>query len=475
MALRIALWCRSRFLNGSFAAKLSAIFAAIFTMRKEAFQTLRLAFPIIIGELAQMSLHIIDSAMVGAISYKQLAATALVINGVNILFVFGIGITISVSQMVSMAHGRDDKKAVSHYLFNGFVLCTCVALGISAMMVLGRNFLHHLGQDPEVVEYAVPFLKLIGLSIIPMLLFMTLKQFADGLEYTRTAMVLSLCSLPVNVFLNWLLIYGNWGFPRLELAGAGWATLITRLLIFFALLLLVLRHRNFHPYITLRHTEWKLRRETWRELLGIGVPSSLQIGMEAGAFSVTGILIGTIGAVPQAAHQIALSCASFTFMVSMGLSQAGSIRTSNAYGRKDWQKISLIGKSTLLSALFYGVTCALLFVLFRKILPEAFTRNNDVQSLAAVLLLMAGIFQISDSTQAIGAGLLRGIKDVKTPTLLIGIAYWVIGIPSGYLFSHTLQMGAAGMWLGLILGLTFASIFLGRRFFKLSKRNASGL
>ena len=439
-------------------------------MRKEAIQTLRLAFPIIIGELAQMSLHIIDSAMVGGISYKQLAATALVINGVNIPFIFGIGMTISVSQMVSLANGKGDKRAVSHYLFNGFVLCALTAFIISFSLVLGRNFLHQLGQDPEVVVFAIPFLKLIALSIIPMMLFMTLKQFADGLEHTRIAMVLSLFSLPVNVFLNWLLIYGNWGFPRLELLGAGWATLITRILLFLALLVVVLRHRNFREFIAIRHSEWRLHWKTWRELLGIGVPSSLQIGMEAGAFAVTGIIIGTIGAVAQAAHQIALSCASITIMVSLRLSQAGSIRTSNAFGRGDWPKISYIGKSTLLSAVWYGLVCAVLFVLFRNQLPQFFTKNAEVQILAAWLLLMAGIFQISDSTQAIGAGLLRGIKDVKTPTVLIGIAYWVVGIPAGYFFANHLKMGAAGMWLGLILGLTFASIFLQTRFFKMAKR-----
>lgn len=440
------------------------------TLRKEAFQTLRLAFPIIIGELAQMSLHIIDSAMVGAINYKQLAATALVINGINIPFVFGIGMTISVSQMVSMSHGKRDNRAVSHYLFNGFVLCAGTAVVISCLLVFGRGFLHHLGQDPQVVAYAIPFLKLIGFSIVPMLLFMALKQFADGLEYTRTAMVLSLLSMPVNLFLNWLLIFGHWGFPRLELLGAGWATLITRTLIFFALLLLVLRHRNFRPYIALRKTEWVLRKKTLLELLGIGVPSSLQIGMEAGAFAITGIIIGTIGAVAQAAHQIALSCASFTFMVSLGLSQAGSIRTSNAFGQKNWTKILAIGKSTVLSAVLYGLCCAVLFVLLRKQLPQVFTQNAAVQMLAALLLLMAGLFQISDSTQAIGAGLLRGIKDVRMPTVFIGVAYWVIGIPAGYLFAHDFRMGAAGMWLGLILGLTFASAFLQTRFFKIAHR-----
>jgi multidrug resistance protein, MATE family len=440
-------------------------------MRTEAFKTLRLALPIIIGELAQMALHIIDTAMVGAISYKQLAAAALVINAMNIPFVLGIGMTISVSQMVSMAHGKGDAKAVSHYLFNGFCLCALTAIIISLSLVFGRNFLHHLGQDPEVVTFAIPFMKMMGLSIIPMLLFMTLKQFADGLEYTRTAMILSLASMPINIFLNWLLIYGNWGFPRLELVGAGWATFITRTIIFVALLLIIFRHKLFRPYVTARNTEWTLRKKTWRELLGIGVPSSLQVGMEAGAFAVSGIIIGTISAVAQAAHQIALSCAAFTFMVSMGLAQAGSIRVSNAFGTTNWPKISLIGKSTLVTAFLYGLFCAILFVVFRFQLPDVFTENNDVKVMAALLLLFAGLFQISDSTQAIGAGLLRGIKDVKTPTVLIGIAYWVIGIPVGYLLAFRANMGAAGIWTGLILGLTFASLFLVWRFLKMSRRN----
>jgi MATE family multidrug resistance protein len=186
---------------------------------------------------------------------------------------------------------------------------------------------------------------------------------------------------------------------------------------------------------------------------------------------VSGIIIGTLGAVSQAAHQIALSCASFTFMVSMGLAQAGSIRVSNALGRNDWQKIFVIGKSTLVTALIYGTFCAITFGLLRNHLPMAFNDNTEVVTLAALLLLFAAVFQISDSTQAIGAGLLRGIKDVKTPTILIGIAYWVIGIPVGYTLAFHFGMGSSGMWLGLILGLTMASIFLMTRFFKMTGRN----
>ncbi|MDP4212659.1 MAG: MATE family efflux transporter [Bacteroidota bacterium] len=432
----------------------------------ETYKTIRLAVPIIIGELAQMSLHLIDTAMVGAISYKHLAAAALVMNAVNIPFVIGIGMTMSVSQMVSMANGRRDAQQVSHYFFNGFCLCALFAVLISLGLLAGRQILFHLGQDPEVATLAYPFMQLVGISIIPMLLFMTLKQFTDGLEYTRTAMILSLGALPVNTFLNWLFIYGNWGFPRMELEGAGWATLITRILIFVVLGIIILKHGTFRKYRLVRQRQWRFNGKTMLELLYIGVPSSLQLGMEVSAFAVSGIIIGTIGAVSQAAHQIALSCAAFTFMVSMGLSQAGSIRVSNAYGRSDWNKIRTIGKSTLITALIYGSFCAFCFILFRWQLPGLFNGNPEVVHLASVLLLFAAVFQISDSTQAIGAGLLRGIKDVKVPTLLVTIAYWAIGLPLGYLLAFHFGMRSPGIWLGFIAGLTMASLLLVARFIK---------
>jgi len=438
----------------------------------QANKTLRLAFPIILGEVSQMMLGIIDTAMVGAVNYKQLAAAALVMSVINIPYVFGIGITISVSQMVSMAHGRRDGKLVSHYLYNGFWLCAISAVAISVAIELSKNILFHLDQDPVVAQLALPYLQIMGWSVIPMILFLSLKQFTDGLEFTKTAMILSLAALPLNAFLNWLLIYGNWGFPRLELVGAGCATLITRIFIFLFLGLIVLYHKTFSKYIAIRSIAWKIKLETIKELLHIGVPSSFQISMEAGAFAVSGILIGTIGAVEQAAHQIALSCASLTFMVSMGLSQAGSIRTSNSFGRNDWTLIKAIGKSTLIMALIYGTFCAMLFIILRNQLPLIFNNNAEVVSMTSYLLLFAALFQISDSTQAISAGLLRGIKDVKVPTFFIAIAYWAIGIPVGCLLAFYFKMGAAGIWTGFITGLTFSATFLTFRFKKMVRKNS---
>ncbi|MEO6188480.1 MAG: MATE family efflux transporter, partial [Ginsengibacter sp.] len=241
--------------------------------------------PIILGELTQMALGVIDNIMVGSISYKHLAAAALVNSVMNVPFVLGIGMTIAISQTVSTAHGRRDGLKVSHYLYNGFWLCTFAAVLIALLLNFGKNILFHLGQDAEVAILAVPFLQILAWSTIPMIMFIALKQFTDGLERTRTAMLLSVSALPVNVFFNWLLIYGNWGFPRLELTGAGLGTLITRVLILMAFMIVLNKHSVFRKYIAVRKNQWKLRWQTFKDLLEIGVPSSLQVGLESGAFA----------------------------------------------------------------------------------------------------------------------------------------------------------------------------------------------
>ena len=438
----------------------------MYLYKTEARHTMKLASPIIFGELAQVSLHLLDTAMIGYTGYKQLAAASLVLNFINIPFIFGIGITISVAQMVSMAHGKSDKQQVSHYFYNGFWLCALCGVLISWGLLVSKNMLTHLGQDPEVVELAMPFMTLMSLSIVPMVLFMTLKQFADGLQYTKTAMTLSIVALPLNAFLNWLLIYGNWGFPRLELIGAGYATLITRIFIFIVLGAVILKHRIFKKYVAVARNQWKLKWDTMKQLLRIGIPSSLQIGMEAGAFAGSGIIIGTIGAEQQAAHQIALACASFAFMVSMGLSQAGSIRVSNAYGTSNWSRIAVIGKSTLAMAFIWGTVCCILFTLFRTQLPILFNNEAHVISIASGLLLLAAIFQIPDAMQVTSAGLLRGIKDVNLPTVFIFIAYWIVGIPLGCLLAFHFGMDEKGIWFGFIGGLAFSAIALTIRFLK---------
>jgi len=446
-------------------------------LKQETIKTWKLSMPIILGELTQMSLGLIDSAMVGAISYKQLAASALVNSIITIPFVFGIGLTMSVSQKVATAHGLRDGQKVSHYLYNGFCLCTVGAVMIAFLMVLGTPVLFHLKQDADVARLAAPYMRIIGWSIIPSLMFMAIKQFTDGLEKTKIAMYLSLAAMPVNAFLNWLLIYGHFGLPRLELIGAALGTLFTRLLILIALMLVVLLHPLFGRYIAVRRKQWKISVNSCKELLQIGIPSGLQAILETGAFTVSAILVGTLGAIAQAAHQIALQCASFTFMISVGLAQGSAIRIGNAFGRKNWSEIKHIGHSSFYSAIAYGIICLCCLIVFRKPISLLFNNDANVIFMASALMIFAAVFQISDATQAVAVGCLRGINDVKMPMIYMAVAYWVIGVPAGCLFAFTFHFGAKGIWLGFVLGLSTVSILLNRRFNKLveEKMTASGM
>ena len=413
-----------------------------------------------------MAFGLIDTAMVGAVDYLQLAAGGLVVNVIAIPQVIGMGIGMGISPLVAMAKGQEQPKKISALLYNGFWLSLINGVVLAVAMWWARPLLSLLGQEEAVTTLAIPYFGIMGISLFPMMIFLALKQFADGLEYSKTGMVISLVALPVNAFLCWVFIFGKLGAPRLELMGAGIATLITRILQAIAMAIIIFKHKLFAPYMALRHSCWKLNRPIVKELLHLGIPSSLQYAMEAGAFSVSGVMIGWLGATTQAAHQIALNLASFTFMVSVGLSLAGSIRVSNAKGQNNLPLVRRIGISTLYAGLGYGLFCALLFGGLRFQLPLIFNQNPEVVSLAASLLLVAALFQISDATQAIGVGLLRGMKDVKMPTLYVALAYWVIGIPMGYWLAFSLKWGAYGIWLGFVAGLSASSILLNHRFLR---------
>lgn len=438
-------------------------------MFKELRLTIPLAVPLVLSNITQLSLGLIDSAMVGAIDYHQLAASSLVVNAIAIPQVIGTGITMSVSPLVAFANGRKNAHRVSELLYNGGWIAAITGLIIAIVILFGKNILLHLHQDDKVAQLAIPYFVVMGISMFPLMLFLHLKQFSDGLEFTKTGMVISMVALPLNALLCWILIYGKLGLPRLELLGAGYATLIARTLQAIAMFIIIKRHRIFRPFIQLRREAWIINRNTIRELLHIGIPSSMQYTMEASAFSISGIMIGWLGATVQAAHQIALNCASFTFMGALGLSLAASIRISNADGQNNPRLLRDIGISTITGAISYGVLCALLFIIFRSQLPLLFNNDVNVVALAANLLVFGALFQISDATQSTGVGLLRGIKDVKRPTAYVAVAYWVIGLPAGYILTFVFKIGAAGIWLGFLAGLTTSSLLLNARFLKKTK------
>jgi MATE family multidrug resistance protein len=435
-------------------------------MKKEYKATLIIAIPLILGNLTQIAYALIDTAMIGVLGYKELAAASLVTNVIAIPQVIGMGLMMAITPLVAIAHGQSNQHKSSHLLYNGWALSIVAGIVLALLVHLTAFFLTDMGQDATVAALAKNYLIIMGYSLIPMMVFIACKHFSDGLQFTKTAMILSVVSLPLNAFLCWIFIYGKWGMPAMGVNGAGLATLLSRIALAIAMIVVVLKHKVFTPYRLVKKESWHLKRSTFKEIFGIGIPSSLQYCMEAGAFSVSGIMVGWLGAVQQAAHQIALNCASATFMVVLGFSLAGSIRVSNAYGRGNAVSLFIIGKSTALGGLLYGSIAAILLIMFGKYLPHIFSDNKEVIKVAAGLLVLAAIFQVSDATQAIGVGLCRGIKDVVRPTIYVAIAYWVIGIPVGYVLAFHYKMGAAGIWIGLVVGLSVSSILLNLRFFK---------
>jgi MATE family multidrug resistance protein len=444
-------------------------------MWEEIKQTLRLGWPIILGNMTQIALGIIDSAMVGAIHSSQLAAASFVNSLIALPLVLAIGLTMAISPLVAAAQGKEDYDAPLRILYNAFWVVGLVGLAMAIGLHWGDELVYYMGQDQIVADLSRPYLVWMGWGILPMGLFMAMKQFADGLGKTRVAMYLALLSIPINVLANYAFIYGKWGAPRMELEGAGVGTLIARLFILVALGLLILRGKEFAPYRLHLQDQLQFRKDRLRDIFRIGIPASLQYGMESAAFAVTGIMSGWLGYIQQASHQIAISLASFTFMVSTGISAAGSIRVAYAYGRSDWSKARYIGSTTLVMAVVYGIFCGILFISGRFHLPLLFNDEVQVVQYAAWLLFSAAVFQISDSVQAISVGLLRGLQDVRIPTLFVLLAYWVLGIPTGYYLAFELDWQVIGLWVGLIFGLTVSAILLTWRFFALTRKSKSAV
>jgi len=443
-------------------------------MRSELKRTIQIAVPLIIANLVQMIMGIIDAAMVGRISADLLAASSLVNSVVMIPFVLGMGLTMAVAPLIAAGMSSDDIKLPTKILFNAILICGAFSIFLALFIAFSSNFIFYMGQDPTVAANAKPYLEIIGWSIIPMLLFLTIKQFADGMEETKLPMLISIYTIPVNIILNYILIYGKFGFPRLELEGAGIATLLTRIVLLIAMAFILLKSKKTSRFFEEWRESFLPDKKLMRRILSIGIPSSLQHGMESWAFSISGIMIGWLGATALAAHQIALSLASVTFMIALGISGAGAIRVGLNYGRGNWEMVEKIGKGIFVLAIAMGIIGAFSFIVFQVPLISIFNKEPEVMYLAGILLMFAAVFQISDSIQAIAIGLLRGLQDVKVPTIYVGIAYWVLGIPGGYFLAFHMDMGPQGIWIGLVVGLSATAIFLSLRFFKIVRNRTQG-
>jgi len=430
---------------------------------KEARLTLALALPIVVGQVSQMLMGVTDSIMIGRLGAVPLAASAFAGGMFSVFFVVGIGLLLPVAVFVSREHGAGDDRAGARWLKHGVALAV-VASVIEMLVMIGLALsFSRMGQPPEVLAEIEPYYTLIVVSLLPVLVFQVFRQFAEALGRPWMPMFIMLASVALNVLLNWILIYGNLGAPAMGLAGAGWATLASRIV---ALVVIILWLRKAAAFRHVFPDTWiaGLQLARFREMLHMGVPAAVMLFFEVGGFMVAAVMMGWLGATALAAHQIALSCAAFMFMFPLGLSIAVGMRVGKAVGegRRDLLR-PIAGGALAMSCVIMSVS-AVGFWLGGEWLARGFVNDAEVVALAVQLLVVAAIFQLFDGAQVIGSGALRGLSDVRVPAVITFIAYWLLAIPGGYALGLHTSLGAVGIWIGLAVGLAIAAVLLAWRF-----------
>jgi multidrug resistance protein, MATE family len=440
---------------------------SLMALLKESQLTLRLAFPLMIGQLSQMLLGVADTVMVGHLGVTELAALTLVNSLVFIPFVFGIGLLSGISVFSANAHGANDKAGARGSCRHGLYLAVALGLvlfGIGWVVSLGMN---QLGQPQVVADRATNFFRIIMGSLIPALAAIALKNHADALQRPWPPFWIFLGGVLLNVGLNWVMIHGKLGCPSLGMEGAAWATLISRiciLVVMFLWLVGVKELRDWLPYRWFSAPDFgDLRR-----LLSVGFPASLQMLCEVSAFSMAGLIMGQFGQISMAAHQIAITLASVAFMIPLGLSMALSVQLGSASGAGEKSRLRPIIISGWILAAGYSLVAAGIFLIFGEYITSLFISVPDVISLTNSLLVVVGLFQLVDSIQVTSSAMLRGLQDARVPAVMGFVAYWVVGLPVAVALALLFKMAALGVWCGLAIGLFVACITLAPRLWKRS-------
>jgi len=439
---------------------------------KEFKYNLSLSFPVILGLLGHTIVQLVDNIMVGQLGTTELAAISLGNSFVFIAMSLGIGFSTAITPLVAQADGRKDRAAAQDVLSHGVVLCMILGVSLFIVVFSARKLMYSMGQPPAVVEYAFPYLKWVAASLVPLIIFQAYKQFADGLSKTRPAMYATVFSNILNVIINYFLIFGYGGFPKMGVEGAAIGTLIARIGAVIFILLFIQYHSLFKGY-SLRIGFKKQRLSLFKKILSLGFPSALQMFFEVAFFTMAIWMSGILGKNSQAANQIALNLSSMTFMFAMGLGVVAMIRVGNQFGMKTYADLRRIAISLFLLIGLFDVLFCIIYLSFNDQLPWIYLENYDaatpadtleVVSIAAGLLLVSGFFQITDGLQAVILGALRGIQDVNVPTTLTFISYMVIGLPVSYYLGLKTSLGAVGIWLGLLTGLSTSALLLFLRF-----------
>ena len=445
---------------------------------KEFNYNIKLATPVILGMLGHTMVAFVDNVMVGQLGTAELAAVSLANSFMFIAMSLGIGFSTAITPLIAEADGEGNFEVGKSTFKHGLFLCTVLGIVLFLGVFTAEPLLHLMKQPPEVVELAIPYLNLVAASLIPLIIFQAFKQFSDGMSMTKYPMYATLVANVVNVVLNYLFIFGKFGFPELGMVGAAIGTLASRGIMVFYLWYMLSQQQKSREFV-LHIKIFTLSKKVFRKLISIGFPSAMQMFFEVAIFTAAIWLSGILGKNPQAANQIAMNLSSMTFMVAIGLSVTAMVRLGNQKGLKRFRELRRIAFSIFMISFLFAIVFAILFFVFRESLPKLyldfddplkFADNYEVVGIATKLLLIAAIFQISDTLQVVALGALRGMQDVKIPTFITFIAYWVIGFPISFYLSLYTDYKSSGIWLGLLAGLTSSGIMLFIRFNYLSKK-----
>lgn len=432
--------------------------------REDYSATIKIGVPIVLGQLGIVVVGLVDNIMVGHFSTSDLAAASFVNSVFNIPILFGMGFSYGLTPLVGQFFGRGDKFRVGGLLRNSLLANFMIGLFLSVVMGIMYLNVHRMGQPEELLPLVRPYFLLQLTSLVFVMMFNSFKQFADGITDTKTSMWIMLSANLLNIIGNSLLIYGVWGLPALGLAGAGISTLTSRIFMFVAFAILFFRKQSYRRYLVGYH------RTTYntgdlKVLNRMGMMVGLQMGMETALFSISGVMIGWLGTIPLAAHQVVASISTLGFMVYYGVGSAVSIRVSNFFGRGD---IAGVRRATLAGTHLLGllaISVSVFFLLVREHIGWLYTSSEDVVNLVAVLMVILVFYQFGDSLQIIFANALRGVADLTSMAVISFIGYFVIALPVSYICGFVLDWGIEGIWVGYPVGLTLTGGMMCWRFY----------
>tara|TARA_B100001057_G_scaffold81751_1_gene77220 strand:+ start:3332 stop:4699 length:1368 start_codon:yes stop_codon:yes gene_type:complete len=437
---------------------------------KEFSYNLKLAYPVIVGMVGHTLVGFVDNAMVGQLGTSKLAAISLGNSFVFLAMSFGIGFSTAITPLVAESNAKKNIIRTKKILNNGIISCTILGIILTLLVLVAKPIVFHMGQPDEVVNIAYPYISWVAISLLPLIIFQSFKQFSDGLSFTKIAMISTLIANIINVLINYVLIYGKFGFPRLELIGAGIGTLISRICMVLIIILMIRFNSKINIYIK-NIFLLKYSSIITRKIFNLGYPSALQMMFEVGFF-ISGIWVcGIIGTNFQAANQIALNLSTMTFMVALGFSVAATIRIGNQKGLNDYINLRRIAISIFLIIIIVEIIFAIIFILGSELFPWLYLEDNGTEDvfetvkIASKLLLVVALFQIFDGIQIVAQGALRGIQDVKIPSLICFVCYIFFGIPVMIYLGLYTELKAVGVWIGFLIGLMVASFLLSLRFF----------